>query len=42
MVKAFGIKYILSIIDCFSRKGNIYGTNSKNANILFSFVIDFS
>ena len=41
MEKEFGIKYILSIIDCFSRKGNIYGTNSKNATILLNFVIDF-
>ena len=41
MEKAFGIKYILSIIDCFSRKCNINGTNSKIDNILLSFVINF-
>ena len=27
--KAFGIKYILSILDCFSRNANIYGINTK-------------
>ena len=41
MSKAFGIKYILSILDCFSRKANIYGTNTKNAEILLKYVTDF-
>ena len=41
MSKAFGIKYILSIIDCFSRKGNIYGTNSKNSELLLKYIEDF-
>lgn len=30
MQKAFGIKYLLTIIDVFSRKAMIYGTNKKN------------
>lgn len=41
MSKAFGIKYILFILDCFSRKANIYGTNTKNAEILLKYVTDF-
>ena len=41
MAQAFGIKYILSILDFFSWKGYIYGTNTKKGNILLSFVIDF-
>ena len=31
--KAFGIKYILSILVCFSRKANIYGINIENSDI---------
>ena len=38
MSKAFGIKYILSILDCFSRKANIYGLIQKNAEKLLKFV----
>ena len=41
MSKAFGIKYLLSILDCFSRKANIYGTNTKNADLLLKYVADF-
>ena len=40
--KAFGIKYILSIIDVFSRKGGmIYGLHNKEANNILPFIIDF-
>ena len=28
-------------MDCFSRKANIYGTNTKNAEILLKYVTDF-
>ena len=41
MAESFGIKYILSIMDCFSRKAMIYGTNSKSADELLKFIKDF-
>ena len=41
MSKAFWIKYLLSILDSFSRKANIYGTNTKNVNLLLKYVVDF-
>ena len=39
--KAFGIKYILSIMDTFSRKAMIYGLNNKSAGLITSYIIDF-
>lgn len=41
MSKVYGIKYILSILDCFSRKGNIYGSNSKKSDLLLKYIEDF-
>ena len=41
MSKEFGIKYILSILNCFSRKGNINGTNSKNVELLLQYIAYF-
>jgi len=39
--KAFGIKYILTIIDVFSRKGMIYGLHNKEAKNILPFINDF-
>lgn len=39
--ESFEIKYILSIMDCFSRKAMIYGTNTKKSNVLLNFIKDF-
>ena len=39
--ECFGIKYILSILDVFSRKGMIYGINTKRANILLNYIKEF-
>ena len=41
MEKAFGIKYILSVMEEFSRKSMIYRVNSKNAEILLNHIEDF-
>ena len=41
MAKSFGIKYLLSILDAFSRKGMIYGTNSKKSDNLLKHIIEF-
>ena len=41
MAECFGIKYILSIMDCFSRKAMIYGSNSKKADEILDFIKDF-
>ena len=41
MVKSFGIKYLLSILDAFCRKGMIYGTNSKKSDNLLKHIIEF-
>lgn len=41
MEQTFGVKYLLSIIDAFSRKSLIYRTNTKKAEILLNFIKDF-
>jgi len=41
MSESLGIKYILSIMDCFSRKAMIYGTNTKKSNVLLNYIKDF-
>lgn len=41
MSKAYDIKYILSILDCYSKKGNIYGSNSKKSDLLLKYIEDF-
>ena len=41
MSTCFGIKYLFTIIDSFSRKAMVYSTNSKKADILIKFVKDF-
>ena len=41
MEEAFGVKYLMSIIDAFSRKSMIYGTNTKKAEVLLNFVKEF-
>ena len=38
---AYGIKYILSIIDEFDRKGMIYGHNSKDSDNRLNNIIEF-
>ena len=41
MAESFGIKYILGILDYFSRKTMIYGLKSKNANEILNHIIEF-
>jgi len=38
---AYGVKYILSIIDAFSRKAMIYKLNSKKSEIILKDIIEF-
>ena len=40
MQKALGIKYLFTIMDVFSRKAMIYGTNKKKSGILLKYIID--
>jgi len=37
----YGIKYLLNIIGLFSRKGMVNGINSKNAEIVLQYIIEF-
>ena len=39
--EAFGIKYLLYIIDVFSRKGVVYGLQNKSSNIILQNIIEF-
>ena len=40
LATAFGTKYMLSLIDIFSRKGIIYAVNYKKAETLLSLIIE--
>ena len=40
-MEEYGIKYFLSVIDVFSRKGMIYGINNKKAKILLDCIKEF-
>ena len=41
MQLAFGIKYLLTIMDVFSRKAMIYGIKSKESKMIITYIIDF-
>ena len=37
----FGTKYLFNIIDVFSRKGMVYGINTKKADMILQNIIEF-
>ncbi len=41
MKKAFGVKYIFSIMDIFSQKVMIYPLNNEEARNIIPYIIDF-
>lgn len=41
MTITFGVKYIFSIMDLFSRKAMIYGLNTKDADSILKLILEF-
>ena len=41
MDESFNVKYLLSIIDVFSRKTMIYGLNNKKSDIILNYIIEY-